>query len=89
MKSKERVAKQGVAREGKVVERIKCVCVFFGGGGGEREKEKQECIFHSKPVIKDILKTKQAIFLFSLSLPHAAFFLFILISSFPFFFLHQ
>lgn len=31
-------------------------------------------------------KTKQAIFLFSLSLPHAAFFLFILVSSFPFFF---
>ena len=57
MKSKERVAKQGVAREGKVGERINCVC-FWGGGGGERkrEKEKQECIFHSKPVIKDILK---------------------------------
>lgn len=35
MKSKERVAKQGVAREGKVGERIKCVCL----GGGERERK--------------------------------------------------
>ena len=55
MKSKERVAQQGVTREGKVGERIKCVCLGGGGGYG-REKEKQECIFHSKPVIKDILK---------------------------------
>ena len=52
MKSKERFAKQGVAREGKVGERIKCVCL----GGGGREKEKQERVFNSKPVIKDILK---------------------------------
>ena len=29
------------------------MCVL---GGGERETEKQEGIFHSKPVIKDILK---------------------------------
>ena len=55
MKSKERFAKQGVAREGKVGERIKCVCLGGGGGGG-REKEKQERVFNSKPVIKDILK---------------------------------
>ena len=54
MKSKERFAKQGVAREGKGGERIKCVCL--GGGWGGREKEKQECVFNSKPVIKDILK---------------------------------
>lgn len=39
MKSKERVAKQGVAREGKVGERIKSVCAL-GGGGGERKKHK-------------------------------------------------
>ena len=26
------------------------------GGGGGREKEKQERVFNSKPVIKDILK---------------------------------
>lgn len=63
MKSKERVAKQGLAREEKVGEKIKCV--FLGGWG---EKEKQECIFHSKLVIKDILKTTRAIFLFSLCL---------------------
>ena len=31
------------------------MCVWGGGGGG-REKEKQECVFNSKPVIKDILK---------------------------------
>ena len=37
MKSKERVAKQGVAREGKMGERIKSVCAWGGGGGG-REK---------------------------------------------------
>ena len=36
MKSKERVAKQGVAREGKMGERIKSVCAW--GGGGERER---------------------------------------------------
>ena len=36
MKSKERVAKQGVTWEGKVGERIKCVCL---GGGGERERK--------------------------------------------------
>ena len=35
MKSKERVAKQGVAREGKMGERIKSVCAW---GGGERER---------------------------------------------------
>lgn len=39
MKSKERVAKQGVAREGKMGERIKSVCAW-GGGGGERKKHK-------------------------------------------------
>lgn len=55
MKSKERVAKQGVAREGKMGERIKSVCAWGGGGGG-REKETQECIFHSNLVIKNILK---------------------------------
>ena len=38
MKSKERVAKQGVAREGKMGERIKSVCAW--GGGGERKKHK-------------------------------------------------
>ena len=38
MKSKERVAKQGVAREGKMGERIKSVCAWGGGGGGERER---------------------------------------------------
>ena len=36
MKSKEHVAKQGVAREGKVGERIKSVCALGGGGGRER-----------------------------------------------------
>ena len=36
MKSKERVAKQGVAREGKVGERIKCVCF-----GGRRERDRK------------------------------------------------
>ena len=41
MKSKERFAKQGVAREGKVGERIKCV---FGGGGGERERKTRACV---------------------------------------------
>lgn len=40
MKSKERVAKQGVAREGKMGERIKSVCAWGGGGGGERKKHK-------------------------------------------------
>ena len=30
------------------------MCVWGGGGG--REKEKQERVFNSKPVIKDILK---------------------------------
>ena len=41
MKSKERVAKQGVAREGKMGERIKSVCARGGkGGGGERKKHK-------------------------------------------------
>ena len=54
MKSKERVAKQGVAREGKMGERIKSVCALGGGGGGE--KETQECIFRSNLVIKNILK---------------------------------
>ena len=39
MKSKERVAQQGVTREGKVGERIKCVCLG-GGGRGERKKNK-------------------------------------------------
>ena len=39
MKSKERVAKQGEAREGKMGERIKSVCAW-GGGGGERKKHK-------------------------------------------------
>lgn len=53
MKSKEHVAKQGVAREGKVGERIKSVCALGGGGG---EKETQECIFHSNLVINHILK---------------------------------
>ena len=38
MKSKERVAKQGVAREGKMGERIKSVCARGGKGGGERER---------------------------------------------------
>ena len=42
MKSKERFAKQGVAREGKVGERIKCVCL--GGGGGEIKKNKSVCL---------------------------------------------
>ena len=41
MKSKERFAKQGVAREGKVGERIKCVCL---GGGGERERKTRVCV---------------------------------------------
>ena len=41
MKSKERFAKQGVAREGKVGERIKCVCL---GGGGGRKKKKSVCL---------------------------------------------
>ena len=41
MKSKERFAKQGVAREGKVGERIKCVCL---GGGGEGTKNKSVCL---------------------------------------------
>lgn len=56
----------------------------FGGG---REKEKQECIFHSKLVIKDILKWQRqnGKFSFSLSLLHVAFSLFVLVSSFPFF----
>lgn len=39
MKSKERVAQQGVTREGKVGERIKCVCLGGGGGLGERERK--------------------------------------------------
>ena len=38
MKSKEHVAKQGVAREGKVGERIKSVCALGGGRGGGRER---------------------------------------------------
>ena len=38
MKSKERVAKQGVAREGKMGERIKSVCAW--GGGRERKRHK-------------------------------------------------
>ena len=40
MKSKERVAQQGVTREGKVGERIKCVCLGGGGVRGERKKNK-------------------------------------------------
>ena len=46
MKSKERVAKQGVAREGKVGERIKCECL--GGGGGEREREIKTRVYISQ-----------------------------------------
>ena len=38
MKSKEHVAKQGVAREGKVGERIKSVCALGGGGGRKKHK---------------------------------------------------
>lgn len=38
MKSKERVAQQGVTREGKVGERIKCVCLGGGGLGGRERK---------------------------------------------------
>ena len=37
MKSKERVAKQGVAREGEMGERIKSVCAWGGGGGGRKK----------------------------------------------------
>ena len=49
MKSKERVAKQGVARGEEVGERIKSV---WRGGRGKREGKK--CIFHSHLVIKNI-----------------------------------
>ena len=54
MKSKERVAKQGVAREGKVVERIKCVCFFLGGGQGEIEIKKNKSVYFTVNLLSRI-----------------------------------
>ena len=74
MKSKERVAKQGVARDGKVGERI--YCVYGGGGGGkdlsEKRKEKKRGYISQSSCYQDSFKTpktKREILLFSLSLP--------------------
>ena len=53
MKSKERVAQQGVTREGKVGERIKCVCL--GGGGGVRgERKKNKSVYFTVNLLSRI-----------------------------------